>query len=137
MRQIAEHYGAATPEEDARASRLEGNKTGGDAAAGGVIARRGDPARGVPACVACHGLEQGPRFPHYPRLAGQQAWYLALQLRLLKAGERGGTPFAPIMHAVAERLSDAQIDDLAVFYRSEERRVGKEWDRTGRSRWAP
>src|SRR3546814_2026114 len=40
MRQIAEHYGAATPEEDARASRLEGNKTGGDAAAGGVIADR-------------------------------------------------------------------------------------------------
>src|SRR3546814_11983560 len=61
-------------------------------------------------------LEEGPRFPHYPRLAGQQAWYLALQLRLLKAGERGGTPFAPIMHAVAERMSDAPIDDLAEFY---------------------
>src|SRR3546814_17729445 len=74
-----------------------------DVCSSDLIARRGDPARGVPACVACHGLEQGPRFPHYPRLAGQQAWYLALQLRLLKAGERGGTPFAPIMHAVAER----------------------------------
>src|SRR3546814_18283618 len=60
-----------------------------DVCSSDLIARRGDPARGVPACVACHGLEQGPRFPHYPRLAGQQAWYLALQLRLLKAGERG------------------------------------------------
>lgn len=113
MRRLAEHYADATP---SAADTAPSPAVAGDAAAGGTLARRGDPQRGVPACASCHGLAEGPRFPYYPKLAGQQAWYLALQLRLLKAGERGGTPYAHIMHAVAERLDDKQIDDLAAFY---------------------
>lgn len=112
MRRLAQHYAAAEP------SRQSASSAGGagDAARGEEIARQGDPTRGVPACSACHGLAEGPRFAAYPRLAGQQAWYIALQLRLLKAGKRGGTPFAHIMRAVAERLDEQQIDDLAAFY---------------------
>jgi cytochrome c553 len=111
MRALAEHYAAASAPQDGAQPAVAG-----DSEAGGAIARNGDPAAGVPACAACHGLDEGPRYPHYPRLAGQQAWYLAQQLRLLKAGTRGGTPYAHIMAAVAGRLSDAQIDDLAAFY---------------------
>lgn len=112
MRQLAEHYAAATPERP----RGEAVSVAGDAARGAAIAREGVPRAGIPACAGCHGLEEGPRYPHYPRLAGQQAWYLATQLRLLKAGARGGTAYAPIMQAVAERLEAGQIDDLAAYY---------------------
>ena len=83
---------------------------------GATLARTGDPARGIPACSTCHGLEAGPRFEFYPVLAGQEAWYLKQQLRLLRAGKRGGTAFAPIMQTVAERLSDADIAAAASFY---------------------
>jgi cytochrome c553 len=117
MRRLAEHYAKAAPAVEPGAA--EGAT--GDAAAGEALARRGDPAAGVPPCASCHGLAEGPRFPHYPRLAGQQAWYLALQLRLLRDGKRGGSPYAPIMHAVAERLHDREIDDLAAFYAGLER----------------
>lgn len=112
MRNLAVHYAQAAPaaEPDPTAGAT------GDAAAGGALARGGDPAAGVPPCASCHGLAEGPRFPHYPHLAGQQAWYLALQLRLLKDGTRGGSPYAPIMHAVAQRLGEQQIDDVAAFY---------------------
>lgn len=83
---------------------------------GATLAREGDPARGIPACATCHGLEAGPRFAAYPVLAGQEAWYLEQQLRLLRAGERGGTAFAPIMQTVAERLSDADIAAVAAHF---------------------
>ena len=54
----------------------------------------------------------------HPRLAGQEAAYLATPLHLLRAGTRGGTPLAPVMEAVAESLQDRDIDDLAAYYAS-------------------
>jgi cytochrome c553 len=54
----------------------------------------------------------------YPELAGQYPDYLALQLRLFAAGERGGTDYADIMHSAARRLTPEQIQDLAAFYAS-------------------
>lgn len=111
MRSLAEHYAAARP-----AASNTGNATPGDATRGEAIAREGLPRAGIPPCAGCHGLAEGPRYPHYPRLAGQQAWFLSAQLELFKARARGGTPYAPIMQAVAERLDAQQINDLAAFY---------------------
>jgi cytochrome c553 len=81
---------------------------------GAEIARRGLPAQRVPACLSCHG--PGPRNPTYPILDGQYADYLALQLRLFKAGTRGGTPYAHVMRRVAHALTEAQIRDVAAYF---------------------
>jgi cytochrome c553 len=54
----------------------------------------------------------------YPDLAGQRADYLALQLRLFKAGHRGGTGYAPVMQGIAERLEEADRRDLSAYYAS-------------------
>lgn len=55
-------------------------------------------------CVACHGPP--PVRPQFPRLTGQYQPYVDLQLQLFtELGEqRGGTPFAALMHEVARSL---------------------------------
>jgi cytochrome c553 len=105
MRRLAAHY--------AQAGALAA-----DAAAdgpGAEIARRGVPADGIPACIACH-EPPGGRYPAYPALRGQTPAYLAQQLRLFRAGIRGGTPYAHIMATIARRLSNAQIDAVAAYF---------------------
>jgi cytochrome c553 len=85
---------------------------------GREIAERGIRGQGVPSCVDCHGPGPEPRNPAYPRLAGQYADYLVLQLELLKAQQRGGSPYVHIMHNVASRLRPEQIQAVARFYAS-------------------
>ncbi|MDG6348016.1 cytochrome c4, partial [Luteimonas sp. 8-5] len=67
-----------------------------------------------------HGPGAGPgeRNRMYPRLDGQYAGYLALQLRLFRDGGRGGTRYAPIMERAAAGLSDRDIADVAAYYAS-------------------
>lgn len=65
------------------------------------------------ACAACHG-EQGQgghAEPAAPRLAGQDAHYLAQQLLDWRSAWRTGAP----MNEVAKPLSDAQIRALATY----------------------
>lgn len=50
-----------------------------------------------------------------PIIAGQNRAYLALALRALREGQRGGGN-AEIMQPFAQGLTDAQIDELAGFF---------------------
>jgi cytochrome c553 len=79
------------------------------------LAMNGDPAAQIPACNGCHGPDA---LPAYPRLAGQNAPYLANQLRLWQRGPRGETPTHAIMAPIARRLSDHQINELVAYYSS-------------------
>jgi cytochrome c553 len=88
--------------------------SGGPAGKPPEIAVRGQPEREVPGCLACHG--EPPRNPAFPRLDGQPAPYLAAQLRLFRDGERGGGPYAALMTSAAGGLTDAEIDELAVWF---------------------
>jgi len=74
--------------------------------------------RGIPACVHCHGPSGEERNPLYPQLAGQHAAYIELQLRLFKDGQRGGTEYAGIMHAVTRRMTPEDMRALADYYAS-------------------
>lgn len=86
-------------------------------ARGAVIAARGIPEEKVPACASCHGPAPTRKNAHYPRLAGQYAAYLELQLELLAAGQRGGSPYAHLMQDhVAPRLTAEQRRDVALYY---------------------
>jgi cytochrome c553 len=66
-------------------------------------------------CSACHGPNGNSVNPEWPRLAGQNAVYIAEQLRLFRAGGRTN----PVMQPLAATLSDQDIDDLAVYYESQ------------------
>ena len=78
------------------------------------LASKGDPARGIPACNACHGDQSGGPV-EAPRLTHQGVQYLAAQLRAFKAGERRNDIYSR-MRSVAAALTDSEIDALAAFY---------------------
>lgn len=82
------------------------------AAAGRQLFRDGDQAHGIPACASCHGND-AKGGAQLPRLAGQHAAYLTLQLENFRAGKRGG-PWAP-MHGVVQHITDAQIRAVTHF----------------------
>jgi cytochrome c553 len=63
-------------------------------------------------CFACHGPNGNSTNPAWPTLAGQSAVYVATQLRLFRTHVRDN----PVMMPMAAGLSDADIDDLAVFF---------------------
>jgi len=63
-------------------------------------------------CFSCHGPDGNSQNPVWPRLAGQNAVYIAEQLHLFKDGIRRN----PVMQPMAAGLSDQDIDNLAVFF---------------------
>jgi cytochrome c553 len=82
---------------------------------GRQIASVGVPERLVPPCQECHG-PRVTRNPHYPRLAGQYADYLRLQLSLFRRQARGGTPYHTIMHKIAGQLTEEQVRAVTAYY---------------------
>lgn len=92
-----------------------------DAAAiarGAELARRGIPARKVPACAACHGLERKTTKGSFPALAGLSADYLRQQLDLLAEGRRGGSGHVHLMEPVARALRPGERRDAALYFES-------------------
>jgi cytochrome c553 len=69
-------------------------------------------------CAACHGPDGNgvAAFPDYPKIAGQQADYLAKALRDYKSGTRKNA----IMAAQAQGLSSKEIRDLAAYFASQQ-----------------
>ncbi len=65
--------------------------------------------------AACHGPNGNSANPDWPRLAGQNAVYIAEQLRLFRSGARDN----PTMALLAAALKDQDIDDLAVYYEAQ------------------
>ena len=78
------------------------------------LVERGDPARGLPACNACHGSNSaGPI--EAPALSRQSNEYLASQLRAFKSGARRNDIYTR-MRSVAAKLTEREVDALADFY---------------------
>jgi len=83
--------------------------------AGEQIYLGGIPAKGVPACAACHGPAGAGNAPSaYPRIGGQQAVYLAKQLQAYRAGTRTTDPNR-MMRDIAGKLSDEEIKAVASY----------------------
>jgi cytochrome c553 len=91
--------------------------------AGEALYLRGDRAREVPACVACHGpVGRGNLGAGYPALRAQQSVYVVKQLNDYASGTRytGAKPEAAsrngvMMFTIARRLSAEQIRDVASY----------------------
>lgn len=84
-------------------------------ARGKSIATTGVPDAGVPPCLACH---SGRSAAAFPTLDGQHAPYVASQLRLLQRGLRNRSVYGAIMSAIAPRLTEQQIEDVAAYFAS-------------------
>ncbi|MBI1220761.1 MAG: c-type cytochrome [Rhodobacteraceae bacterium] len=70
------------------------------------------PQLATTTCSACHGVDGNSTDGQYPKLAGQKAGYLRLQLEAFRSGAR---PSA-VMKPFAQSLTDAQIAELARYY---------------------
>jgi cytochrome c553 len=83
--------------------------------AGEALYRGGDKARGIPACMACHGPTGAGNEPaKFPALHGQHSVYIAKQLSAYADGSRPPGP-GGIMPVIAKRLSPDDMRNLASY----------------------
>src|SRR5215472_4696831 len=90
---------------------------------GEAIYLSGDTARGVPACVACHGpVGRGNLAAGYPALRAQQSVYVVKQLNDYANGTRYTGPNPPkadpnsvMMLTLAKRMTPEEIRDVASY----------------------
>lgn len=85
---------------------------------------QGNPAAGkekAEACGGCHGEDGNSSAPIFPKLASQHASFIAKQLHDFKSQKRP----EPTMSALAEPLTDADIDDLAAYYATQKITIEK------------
>jgi cytochrome c553 len=77
----------------------------------------GNPARGVPACIACHGPNLSGREPGIPGLLGLRSDYITAQLGGWRYGTR--TALMPdCMQLIAARLTEADVAAVAAWLSS-------------------
>lgn len=72
----------------------------------------GSPERGISACSVCHG-DKGRGARLLPRVAGQHAQYLAIQLR--RFAEQSRTTDQMLMHSVASKMTEDEIWAVSYF----------------------
>jgi cytochrome c553 len=94
-----------------------------DVARGRALAEAGDHGAKVPPCGSCH---DAAALPAYPRLAGQNAPYMRMRLKLWKEGHAASSETATIMAPIARALTAEQIDDLAMYFASQKPGVGQQ-----------
>ncbi|HUI61455.1 MAG TPA: c-type cytochrome [Steroidobacteraceae bacterium] len=70
----------------------------------------------VGVCGTCHGPGGNSVQPKFPRLAGQNAAYLAAQLKSFRSQTRGDPDAIGYMWGMAGELSDETIEALATYY---------------------
>ena len=66
-------------------------------------------------CMACHGRSGKGTTPDYPNIGGQSEKYLVSALRAYRTGARRN----PIMQPMAAALSDADVENVAAYYASQ------------------
>jgi len=67
-------------------------------------------------CAACHGSDGNSTDPHYPKLAGQDPYYIDRQLHAFKRGSRT----SDVMYRIASQLSENQIVKLARYFSAQQ-----------------
>jgi cytochrome c553 len=79
-------------------------------------------------CGTCHGPQGNSTQPKFPRLAGQNANYLAAQLKAFRAQTRGDSDAIGYMWGMAGQLRDETIDALAQYYSTRTPETGSSRD---------
>jgi cytochrome c553 len=107
MADLAAHFSQQTP------TGLEADPSNWKL--GEKLFRGGDAARGLPACIACHGPQGRGNAPAgYPALRAQQGVYTYNQLLAYASGTRASSG-NEIMQDIASRLTDEEMRALASY----------------------
>jgi len=78
--------------------------------------RGATPAKVTEVCAACHGKDGVGITADYPTLAGQHPDYIARALRDYQKGSRKNA----IMPAFASQLNDAEIEEVAAYFSTQQ-----------------
>ncbi|MGZ5179701.1 MAG: c-type cytochrome [Ramlibacter sp.] len=111
LREIAEHFARQRPP---FAPKETGAADAVVLARGKSLVTAGDPQKGIPACVTCHGAGLTGMEPGIPGLAGLRPTYIVGQLTRWRVGERHAAE-PDCMKRVATRLSDTDITAVAAW----------------------
>lgn len=82
-----------------------------DPAKGEALYTKGNTARNITACVACHGAAGNSTIAQNPTLAAQHESYTYKQLADFKSPERNN----PIMTPIVKGLTDEEMKNLAAY----------------------
>ncbi|GGC04686.1 cytochrome c [Pseudoduganella buxea] len=91
-----------------------------DPAKGASLYADGDNARGLPACVSCHGAAGSSTIAANPKLAGQPESYLYKQLVDFTTPNRQ----QPVMTLYAKMLTDAEKKNVAAYLATQVQKPG-------------
>jgi cytochrome c553 len=84
---------------------------------GAALAARGEWSKGLPGCNQCHGPDGDGVAGTFPKLAGQNAKYVAQQLKDFQQGRRANDPLH-LMTGVSAKLDEGEIAAVAAYYAS-------------------
>lgn len=116
LREMAEYYATQRPPFAVREIPAADANT---LARGQAIATVGDPARGVPSCMACHGKGLTGMEPGIPGLVGLRPSYIIAQLTRWRVGERHALE-PDCMKRIASRLSESDVSAVAAWLARQE-----------------
>jgi len=91
-----------------------------DPAKGGTLFTDGDAARGLPACVSCHGASGNSTITVNPKLAGQHEGYIYKQLNNFTTPERNQA----VMTTYAKMLTDEEKHNIAAYLATQSAKPG-------------
>lgn len=124
MRNLAAYYASLTPSR----TDVTGPADTTQLQRGEQLFRSGDPAKGIPPCQACHGVDarghphaasrdRGGYTPYaaFPALRGQQAVYLQAKLVEYRSGKLHDSTTDFVMSGVAQRLDDGSMQALSAW----------------------
>ncbi|WP_332853267.1 c-type cytochrome [Duganella sp. S19_KUP01_CR8] len=112
--------GTATASEEKKPAHAEAAAPKVDAAKGGTLFDSGDNARGLPACVSCHGAGGNSTIAVNPKLAGQHEGYLYKQLVNFSGDDRN----QPVMTTYAKMLTDEEKHNISAWLAAQAQKPG-------------
>lgn len=117
---LAISVGASAAEEKTPAPAAPAPVAKADPAKGSSLFADGDTARGIPACVSCHGAGGNSTIAANPKLAGQNASYIHKQLVDFTTPDR----VQPIMSGYAKLLTDDEKKNIAAYLSTQAAKPG-------------
>lgn len=82
--------------------------------AGKKVYQGGNAGTGVPACAACHGPTGAGIPSQFPRLGGQHADYILVQLKAFRSGDRVNDA-GKMMRTIANKMTDQEMIAVANY----------------------
>ncbi|HEY8100408.1 MAG TPA: c-type cytochrome [Burkholderiaceae bacterium] len=95
-----------------------------DPAKGEALYSTGDAARGIPACVSCHGAAGNSTIVQNPKLAAQHEAYIVKQLNNFKGADKATERNNPVMSPIAKALTDDEAKNIAAYLNAQTLKPG-------------